>query len=113
MRTMLGRLVVLVAARVVVSVGAVAILYACLDSRTRLVTNAWVVRLGKISYGLYMLHFGRDFSSCSTCSTRVGDGHLLATKALGLALTVLLALGIVSLDRVALPATQGSFRHRT
>jgi peptidoglycan/LPS O-acetylase OafA/YrhL len=90
MRTMLRRLVVLVGARLVISVGAVAILYACLGSRSRLVRSAWVVRLGKISYGLYMLHFIGLLFMLDLLHPLWG-WTLLATKALGLALTVLLA----------------------
>jgi peptidoglycan/LPS O-acetylase OafA/YrhL len=90
MRTVLGRLVILVGARLVISVGAVAILYACLGSRSRLVRSDWVVRLGKISYGLYMLHFIGLLFMIDLLHPRWG-WTLLATKALGLALTVLLA----------------------
>ena len=48
MRMVLGRLIV--------SLAAGAILYACLHSHSKLVRGYWVVQLGKISYGLYMLH---------------------------------------------------------
>ena len=82
MRAVLGRLVV--------SVGAVAILYACLGSRSRLVRSDWVVRLGKISYGLYMLHFLGLLLVIDLIHPRWG-WTLLAAKGLGLALTVLLA----------------------
>jgi peptidoglycan/LPS O-acetylase OafA/YrhL len=82
MRAVLGRLVV--------SVGAVFILCACLHSRSRLVRNDWVVRLGKISYGLYMLHFLGLLFMLDLLHPAWG-WKLLATKALGLALTVLLA----------------------
>ena len=88
--TMLGRLVILVGARLVISVGAVAILYACLGSRSWLLGSGWVVRLGKISYGLYMLHFIGLLFVIDLLHPRWG-WSLLATKALGLALTVLLA----------------------
>jgi peptidoglycan/LPS O-acetylase OafA/YrhL len=90
MRTVPGRLVILVGARLLISLGAVAILYACLGSRSRLVTSDWVVRLGKISYGLYMLHFIGLLFMIDLLHPRWG-WTLLATKALGLALTVLLA----------------------
>jgi peptidoglycan/LPS O-acetylase OafA/YrhL len=76
--------------RLVVSVGAVFIVYACLHSRSQLVRNDWVVRLGKISYGLYMLHFLGLLFMLDLLHPRWG-WKLLATKALGLALTVLLA----------------------
>ncbi len=82
MRAVLGRLVV--------PVGAVFILYACLHSRSQLVRNHWVVRLGKISYGLYMLHFLGLLFVLDLLHPAWG-WKLLATKALGLALTVLLA----------------------
>jgi peptidoglycan/LPS O-acetylase OafA/YrhL len=82
MRAVLGRLVA--------SVGAVAILYAGLGSRSRLVRSNWIVRLGKISYGLYMLHFIGLLFMIELLHPRWG-WTLLATKALGLALTALLA----------------------
>jgi peptidoglycan/LPS O-acetylase OafA/YrhL len=82
MRAVLGRLVS--------SVGAVAILYAGLGSRSRLVRSNWIVRLGKISYGLYMLHFIGLLFMIELLHPRWG-WTLLATKALGLALTALLA----------------------
>jgi peptidoglycan/LPS O-acetylase OafA/YrhL len=82
MRAVLGRLVA--------SVGAVAILYAGLGSRSRLVTSDWVVWLGKISYGLYMLHFVGLLFMIDLLHPRWG-WQLLATKALGLLTTVLLA----------------------
>jgi peptidoglycan/LPS O-acetylase OafA/YrhL len=82
MRAVLGRLVA--------SVGAVAILYAGLGNRSCLVRSEWVVWLGKISYGLYMLHFLGLLFMIDLLHPRWG-WTLLATKALGLALTVLLA----------------------
>ncbi len=82
MRAALGRLVA--------SVGAVAILYAGLGSRSRLVTSDWVVWLGKISYGLYMLHFLGILIMVDLLHPRWG-WPLLATKALGLLTTVPLA----------------------
>jgi peptidoglycan/LPS O-acetylase OafA/YrhL len=82
MRAVLGRLVA--------SVGAVAILYAGLGSRSRLVTSDWVVYLGKISYGLYMLHFVGILIMVDLLHPRWG-WQLLATRALGLLTTVLLA----------------------
>ncbi len=90
MRTVLGRLVILVGARLLISLGAVAILYACLGSCSPLLRSNWVVRLGKISYGLYMLHFLGLLFMVDLLHPRWG-WTLLATKALGLALTVLLA----------------------
>jgi peptidoglycan/LPS O-acetylase OafA/YrhL len=82
MRAVLGRLVV--------SVGGVLILYACLGSRSRLVRSDWVVRLGKISYGLYMLHFIGLLLVIDVLRPPWG-WKLLATKALGLPVTVVLA----------------------
>jgi peptidoglycan/LPS O-acetylase OafA/YrhL len=82
MRAVLGRLVA--------SVGAVAILYAGLGSRSRLLTSDWVVWLGKISYGLYILHFVGILIMVDLLHPRWG-WQLLATKALGLLTTVPLA----------------------
>jgi peptidoglycan/LPS O-acetylase OafA/YrhL len=83
MRMVLGRLVG--------SVGAVLILYACLHSRSWLVTNRYVVWLGKISYGLYMLHAIAILIMLGLLRPAWG-WHLLAAKALGFVMTVLLAL---------------------
>jgi peptidoglycan/LPS O-acetylase OafA/YrhL len=83
MRMVLGRLVD--------SLGAVVILYACLHSRSQLVRNDWVVRLGKISYGLYMLHALAILIMLGLLRP-VWGWHLLATKALGFVMTVILAL---------------------
>jgi peptidoglycan/LPS O-acetylase OafA/YrhL len=77
--------------RLVVSVSAGAILFACLNSRSPLVRGRWVVRLGKISYGLYMLHLTGILIMLSLLHP-VWGWQLLATKALGFAMTVLLAL---------------------
>jgi peptidoglycan/LPS O-acetylase OafA/YrhL len=82
MRSVLGRLVI--------SLGAVLILYSCLGSRSRLVRSDWVVRLGKVSYGLYMLHFIALLLVIDLLHPSWG-WKLLATKALALALTVVLA----------------------
>jgi peptidoglycan/LPS O-acetylase OafA/YrhL len=76
--------------RLLISVGAAAILYACLGSGSWLLRSGWVVRLGKISYGLYMLHFIGLLVVIDLLHPRWG-WTLLATKALGLVLTVLLA----------------------
>jgi peptidoglycan/LPS O-acetylase OafA/YrhL len=82
MRMVLGRLVV--------SVSAGAILYACLHSHSRLVRGDWVVRLGKISYGLYMLHLTGILIMLNLLHP-VWGWQLLATKALGFVMTVILA----------------------
>jgi peptidoglycan/LPS O-acetylase OafA/YrhL len=83
MRMVLGRLIV--------SLAAGAILYACLHSRSQLVRGDWVVRLGKISYGLYMLHLTGILIMLSLFHP-VWGWHLLATKGLGFVMTVVLAL---------------------
>ena len=77
--------------RLIVSVSAAAILCACLDSRHPLVRGSWVVRLGKISYGLYMLHLTGILIALSLLHPRWG-WQLLAAKGLGFFITVLLAL---------------------
>jgi peptidoglycan/LPS O-acetylase OafA/YrhL len=82
MRTVLGRLVI--------SVGAISILYASLGSRSWMVRGDWVVRMGKISYGLCMLHLIGVLIPMDLVHPRWG-WRLLATKALGLVMTVLLA----------------------
>jgi peptidoglycan/LPS O-acetylase OafA/YrhL len=83
MRMVLGRLVV--------SVAAGAILYACLHSHSPLVRGHWVVQLGKISYGLYMLHLTGILIMLSLLHP-VWGWQLLAAKALGFVMTVMLAL---------------------
>jgi peptidoglycan/LPS O-acetylase OafA/YrhL len=81
----------MVLGRVVISLASGVILYSCLYTRTKLVTGAWVVRLGKISYGLYMLHFTGLLVVLSVLHPAHG-GKLLAAKMLGLVLTAILAL---------------------
>lgn len=83
MRMVLGRLIV--------SLAAGAILYACLHSNSKLVRGDWVVRLGKISYGLYMLHLTGILIMLSLFHP-VWGWQLLATKGLGFVMTVVLAL---------------------
>ena len=77
--------------RLIVSLSAGAILYACLDSGHLLVRGGWVVRLGKISYGLYMLHLTGILIALSLLHP-VWGWQLLAAKGLGFVITVLLAL---------------------
>jgi peptidoglycan/LPS O-acetylase OafA/YrhL len=77
--------------RLVVSLASGAILYAGLDSRSNLLRGAWVVRLGKISYGLYALHLTAVLIMV-TLLHPVWGWQLLATKALAFVLTVALAL---------------------
>jgi peptidoglycan/LPS O-acetylase OafA/YrhL len=82
MRMVLGRLVVSLArARFCTR--------AC-TAAARLVRGDWVVRLGKISYGLYMLHFIGILIMLRPAPSGWG-WQLLATKALGFVMTVLLA----------------------
>jgi peptidoglycan/LPS O-acetylase OafA/YrhL len=81
----------MVLGRLIVSVAAGAILYACLHSHSRLVRGEWVVRLGKISYGLYMLHLTGILIMLSLVHPAWG-WQLLATKGLGFVMTVVLAL---------------------
>jgi peptidoglycan/LPS O-acetylase OafA/YrhL len=73
-----------------ISLSAGAILYGCLYSRSKLVTGTWVVELGKISYGLYMLHFLGLLLMLSLFRPHPG-WEVLATKLLGLIMTVFLA----------------------
>jgi peptidoglycan/LPS O-acetylase OafA/YrhL len=77
--------------RFIVSLSAGAILYACLDSHSLLVRGRWVVRLGKISYGLYMLHLTGILIALSLLHPGWG-WQLLAAKGLGFVITVVLAL---------------------
>ena len=77
--------------RLIVSLAAGAILYACLNSHSKVVRGDWVVRLGKISYGLYVLHLTGILIMLSLFHPAWG-WQLLATKALGFVMTVILAL---------------------
>jgi peptidoglycan/LPS O-acetylase OafA/YrhL len=81
----------MVLGRLIVSLAAGAILYACLHSHSKLVRGEWVVRLGKISYGLYMLHLTGILIMLSLFHP-VWGWQLLATKALGFVMTVILAM---------------------
>ena len=56
-----------------------------------MVKGEWVVRLGKISYGLYMLHLTGILIVLSLLRPVLG-WHLLAAKALGFVMTVFLAM---------------------
>jgi peptidoglycan/LPS O-acetylase OafA/YrhL len=80
----------MVMGHLITSLASGAILYGCLYSRSRIVTGDWVVRLGKVSYGLYMLHF-TGLLIVATLIHPIGRSELLATKALGFAMTILLA----------------------
>jgi peptidoglycan/LPS O-acetylase OafA/YrhL len=81
----------MVLGRLIVSLSAAAILYACLHSHSRLARGAWVVRLGKISYGLYVLHLTGILLTLKLLHP-VWGWQLLAVKALGFGMTVILAL---------------------
>jgi peptidoglycan/LPS O-acetylase OafA/YrhL len=81
----------MVLGRLIVSLAAGAILYACLHSQSKLVRGECVVRLGKISYGLYMLHLTGILIMLSLFHP-VWGWQLLAAKALGFVMTVILAL---------------------
>jgi peptidoglycan/LPS O-acetylase OafA/YrhL len=83
MRMVLGRLIV--------SLAAGAILFACLHSHSKLLRGSWVVQLGKISYGLYMLHLTGILIMLSLFHPAWG-WQLLAAKGLGFVMTVVLAL---------------------
>ena len=83
-----GRMVI---GRLLVSLGAGAILLAALHSRSRLVRAGWIVHLGKISFGLYMLHLIGVLISLKLMHS-VGTWQVLAAKVAGLGVTVLLAI---------------------
>jgi peptidoglycan/LPS O-acetylase OafA/YrhL len=76
--------------RLVISLASAAILYGCMYSNNRLLTSGWIVRLGKVSYGLYALHF----TGLLIVLSLLHPGHgfnLLVAKALGFVMTALLA----------------------
>ena len=74
--------------RLIISLSSGAILYGCLYSRSGLFAGRWVVRLGKVSYGLYMLHY-TGLLIALTLFHPVRGWILPATKMLGLVITVL------------------------
>jgi peptidoglycan/LPS O-acetylase OafA/YrhL len=76
--------------RLIISLAAGAMLYGSLYSRSKLLTGAWVVRLGKVSYGLYLLHLVGLLLAKSVLHPVSGTA-LLATKAVGFVLTLVLA----------------------
>jgi peptidoglycan/LPS O-acetylase OafA/YrhL len=82
MREVLGRLII--------SMAAGAILYGCLHSRSRFLTSPWIISLGKVSYGLYLLHLTGLFLA-KTLTHPVSGTMLLVSKALGFVLTIVLA----------------------
>jgi peptidoglycan/LPS O-acetylase OafA/YrhL len=81
MRAVFGRLMVSLASGV--------ILWGCLSSRSLLLRGRWVVELGKRSYGLYALHLTGLLIVLSLFHPPSGV-KLLATKAVGLIVTILL-----------------------
>lgn len=84
MRMVLGRLII--------SVASLAILYGCLNSSNKFVVGRPMVRLGKISYGLYMLHFLGLLIAMSLFQSLHGF-KLLTTPVFGFVMTVFLAIG--------------------
>jgi peptidoglycan/LPS O-acetylase OafA/YrhL len=76
--------------RLMIALASGAILYGCLYSRSRLLTGDWVVRLGKISYGLYMLHYTGLLLTLSLLRPSWG-WELLAAKAMAFVVTLVLA----------------------
>jgi peptidoglycan/LPS O-acetylase OafA/YrhL len=65
-------------------------LYGSLYGRSALLTSDWIVRLGKISYGLYLLHLTGLLLAKSALHPTSGTA-LLATKAVGFVVTIILA----------------------
>ena len=76
--------------RLIIALAAGSMLYGCLYSRSEFLTGAWVVQLGKVSYGLYLLHLTGLLLAKSVLHPISGTA-LLATKAVGFVLTLLLA----------------------
>jgi peptidoglycan/LPS O-acetylase OafA/YrhL len=81
----------MVLGRFMASVAAGAILLGCLHSRSQLLRAPWIVKMGKVSYGLYLLHLLGILIAVNLLHASQG-GKLLAAKLLGLGITVLLAL---------------------
>jgi peptidoglycan/LPS O-acetylase OafA/YrhL len=85
MRIVLGRLII--------SFASAAILYGCLYSSNNLLGGGTVVRLGKISYGLYMWHFTGLLIATSLFALVHGwHWHRFGTMALGFVMTLFLAI---------------------
>lgn len=76
--------------RLIISLAAGAMLYGCLYTRSKLFTGAWIVQLGKVSYGLYLLHLVGLLLAKSILHPVSGTA-LLASKAVGFVLTLILA----------------------
>jgi peptidoglycan/LPS O-acetylase OafA/YrhL len=81
----------LVMGRLIVSFASATILYGCLYSANQLVAGSAVVRLGKISYGLYVWHFTGLLIAMSLFP-RLHVWKQLVTTVLGFVMTVFLAL---------------------
>jgi peptidoglycan/LPS O-acetylase OafA/YrhL len=81
----------MVLGRVIASLASASVLYGCLHSASKILTGAWVVKLGKVSYGLYMLHF-TGMVIVATLIRPLGRSQMLASHALAFVVTVLLAL---------------------
>jgi peptidoglycan/LPS O-acetylase OafA/YrhL len=96
--------------RLIISLASAAILYGCMYSNNKFLTSGWIVRLGKVSYGLYALHF----TGLLIVLSLLHPGHgfnLLVAKALGFVMTVLLA--IVSYRWVESPFLRLKSRYAT
>jgi peptidoglycan/LPS O-acetylase OafA/YrhL len=76
--------------RLIISVAAAAMLYGCLYSRNKLFTGSWLVSLGKVSYGLYLLHLVGLLIAKSVLHPISGAAQL-GSKAIGFILTLILA----------------------
>jgi peptidoglycan/LPS O-acetylase OafA/YrhL len=80
----------LVLARLLISLASTSILFGCLHSSNNLLAGGAVVRLGKISYGLYMWHFTGLFISYSLLGL-VHGWQRIGNVVLGFFMTLLLA----------------------
>jgi peptidoglycan/LPS O-acetylase OafA/YrhL len=76
--------------RLIVSLASGAILYGCLYSSSKLLRGSLIVSMGKISYGLYLLHLVGLLIAQSLFHPAWG-WQLLATKAVGFVMTIILA----------------------
>ena len=76
--------------RLMVSLAAGAMLYASLYSTSRFLVSDWIVRLGKVSYGLYLWHLTGILIAKAAIHPVTGVAQL-AAKGAGFVVTVLLA----------------------
>jgi len=76
--------------RLIIALAAGSILYGCLYSHSKLLTGSWVVHLGKVSYGLYLLHLAGILIAKGILHPASGVAQL-AAKALGFVVTIVLA----------------------